>query len=176
MTDAFKGWTYLKGIASGFVEEVAVCVWSSSLTATITPVSRPHAKPCSLACLGSAASFTCSTTHRGYVSKLDQRVPVSRRIRSIFNAPDANEATRLLGLAIEGWRSAHPKLAAWDETNLAEGFRVFALPAENRVPHAYDQRAAATEQGDQTKNASGHVVPQHCQLPAPCWPNKMRSG
>ena len=70
---------------------------------------------------------------QGYVSKLDQRVPVSRAIRSIFNAPDANEATRLLGLAIEGWRSAHPKLAAWAETNLAEGFTVFALPAEHRV-------------------------------------------
>ena len=70
---------------------------------------------------------------QGYVSKLDQRVPVSRTIRSIFNAPDANEATRLLGLAMEGWRSAHPKLAAWAETNLIEGFTVFALPVEHRV-------------------------------------------
>jgi len=70
---------------------------------------------------------------QGYVSKLDQRVPVSRTIRSIFNAPDANEATRLLGLAMGGWRSAHPKLAAWAETNLAEGFTVFALPPEHRV-------------------------------------------
>ena len=70
---------------------------------------------------------------QGYVSKLDQRVPVARTIRSIFNAPDANEANRLLGLAMEGWRKDHPKLAAWAEENLVEGFAVFNLPPEHRV-------------------------------------------
>jgi transposase-like protein len=70
---------------------------------------------------------------QGYVSKLDQRVPVARTIRSIFNAPDANEATSLLGLALEGLRKGHAKLAAWGEENLAEGFTVFGLPPEHRV-------------------------------------------
>ena len=70
---------------------------------------------------------------QGYVSKLDQRVPVARTIRSIFNAPDAIEATRLLGLALQGWQKEHPKLAAWAEENLAEGFAVFNLPPEHRV-------------------------------------------
>lgn len=70
---------------------------------------------------------------QGYVSKLDQRAPVPRTIRSIFNAPDANEATRLLDLAMQSWRSAHPKLAAWAETNLTEGFTVFGLRPEHRV-------------------------------------------
>jgi putative transposase len=68
-----------------------------------------------------------------YVCRLDQRVTVSPTIRSIFNASDANEATRLLGPAIKGCLSAHPKLAAWAEPNLAEGFTVFALPAKHRV-------------------------------------------
>jgi putative transposase len=45
---------------------------------------------------------------QGYVSKLDQRVPVARTIRAIFNAPDANEATRLLGLALGGVAGEHP--------------------------------------------------------------------
>jgi len=31
---------------------------------------------------------------QGYVSKLDSRVPVARTIRSIFKAPDMNEANR----------------------------------------------------------------------------------
>lgn len=69
----------------------------------------------------------------GYVSKIDQRVPVARTIRSIFNAPDANEANRLLGLAMEGWRKEHPKLAAWAEENLAQGFAVFGFPPGHRV-------------------------------------------
>lgn len=58
---------------------------------------------------------------------------MARTIDSIFNASDINEATKLLGLAIEGWRSARPKLAAWAETNRAEGFTVFGLPPEHRV-------------------------------------------
>jgi len=70
---------------------------------------------------------------QGYVSKLDQRAPVARTIRSIFNAPDVNEANRLLSLALEGWRKEHPKLATWAEENLAEGFAVFGLPPEHRV-------------------------------------------
>lgn len=70
---------------------------------------------------------------QGYVSKLDQRVPVARTIRCIFNAPYAIEATRLLGLALEGWRKEHPRLAAWAEENLAQGFAVLNLPPEHRV-------------------------------------------
>ena len=70
---------------------------------------------------------------QAYVSKLDSRVPVARTIRSIFNAPDVNKARRLLGLAVEGWRKEHPKLAAWAEENLVEGFAVFTLPPEHRV-------------------------------------------
>ena len=70
---------------------------------------------------------------QGHVAKLDQRVPVARTIRSIFNAPDVNEANRLLGQAVQGWRSTNPKLAVWAEEHLAEGFTVFGLPAEHRV-------------------------------------------
>jgi transposase-like protein len=44
-----------------------------------------------------------------------------------------NEANRLLGQAVQSWRTEHPKLAVWAETNLTEGFAVFALPPEHRV-------------------------------------------
>lgn len=82
---------------------------------------------------GSAASSTCSTMHRVMSPSCDSKVPVSCTIHSIFNPPDTNEATQLLDLAIKFWRSSHPKLAAWAETNLAEGFTVFRLPPEHRV-------------------------------------------
>ena len=32
---------------------------------------------------------------QGYLSRLDQRMPVARQIRAIFGAPDAQEAQRL---------------------------------------------------------------------------------
>jgi transposase-like protein len=70
---------------------------------------------------------------QGYVSKLDQRQTVARQIRNIFNAPDVNEANRQLQAAIQNWESSHPKLAAWAQENLTEGFAVFSLPPEHRV-------------------------------------------
>ena len=49
---------------------------------------------------------------QSYVAKVDQRKVVARQARSIFNAPDAHEANRLLNIAIEGWTTAHPKLGS----------------------------------------------------------------
>jgi putative transposase len=70
---------------------------------------------------------------QAYVSKIDQRKTVARQIHAIFNAPDVNEANRLLNIAVEDWRMTHPKLADWAEQNIPEGFTIFALPAEHRV-------------------------------------------
>lgn len=70
---------------------------------------------------------------QGYVSRLDQRTPVARQIRAIFNAPDAFEAQRLLNTALKEWTASHPQLAAWAEVNLPEGFAVFGLPDAHRV-------------------------------------------
>jgi len=70
---------------------------------------------------------------QGYISRLDQRQIVARQIRNIFNAPDVNEANRQLQAAIQDWERSHPKLAAWAQENLAEGFAVFGLPPEHRV-------------------------------------------
>lgn len=70
---------------------------------------------------------------QGYVSKLDQRQTVARQIRNMFNAPDVNEANRQLQAALKDWSQAHPKLAAWAQDNLTEGFAVFGLPPEHRV-------------------------------------------
>lgn len=70
---------------------------------------------------------------QGYVSKLDQRKPVARQIRGIFNSPDAHEAQRLLNLALKEWQVSQPQLAAWAEKNIPEGFAVFDLPESHRV-------------------------------------------
>ncbi len=46
--------------------------------------------------------FHLQQNAQSYVTRLDQRKPVAQRIRAIFNAPDKNEAERLLRQAIEG--------------------------------------------------------------------------
>lgn len=77
--------------------------------------------------------FHLQQNAQAYVTRLDQRLPMAQRIRAIFNAPDRDEAQRLLNQAIEAWRKDAPKLAAWAEENLAECFAVFDYPSSHRI-------------------------------------------
>lgn len=67
-----------------------------------------------------------------YVPKLDMRKGVANDIRNIFNAPDKEEAQRLLDLSIEKYKKSASKLSEWIETNIPEGFAVFKLPENQR--------------------------------------------
>ena len=77
--------------------------------------------------------FHLQQNAQGYISRIDQRELIGRRIRAIFNAPDRVEAERLLKQAIELWRTDAPKLADWAEANLQDGFTVFNFVAGHRV-------------------------------------------
>jgi len=77
--------------------------------------------------------FHLQQNAQAYVTRLDQRLPVASRIRAIFNAPDREEAQRLLNQAIEAWRKDAPKLAEWAEENLPMGFAVFDYPSAHRI-------------------------------------------
>lgn len=67
-----------------------------------------------------------------YVPRQAKRKAVAAAIRDIFNAPDLEEATRLLERFIAAYQSKAPKLAAWAATAIPEGLAVFALPASHR--------------------------------------------
>ena len=67
-----------------------------------------------------------------YVPSVSMRIPVAGDIRAIFNAPDRYEAERLLDKFIERHQAKAPKLAAWAEEALPQGFTVFSLPASHR--------------------------------------------
>ena len=60
------------------------------------------------------------------------RKAVVARIRAVFDAPDHDEAERLLEIAVKKYRATAPKLAEWLEANIPEGLAVFALPAAHR--------------------------------------------
>ena len=77
--------------------------------------------------------FHLQQNAHAYVSRLEQRKAVAQRIRTIFNAPDQVEAERLLRQALDAWQAEMPKLAAWAEENLPEGFAVFDRPHSQRV-------------------------------------------
>ena len=60
------------------------------------------------------------------------RSAVAADIRSIFNAPDREEAERLLEKFLKKYQETAPKLVSWAEEALPEGFTVFSLPARHR--------------------------------------------
>jgi transposase-like protein len=63
-----------------------------------------------------------------YVPKVHMRSAVARDISNILSAPNREEAKRLLNLTVEKYRSKAPRLAAWMEENIPEGFAVYMLP------------------------------------------------
>jgi len=63
-----------------------------------------------------------------YVPKSHMKAEVARAIREIFNAPDREEAERLLDKAVRRYEKCASKLAAWMAEHLPEGFTVFSLP------------------------------------------------
>lgn len=67
-----------------------------------------------------------------YVPRISMRKEVASDIRSIFNAPNLEEAQRLLDLNVERYKDKASKLSSWMETNIPEGLTVFSFPESHR--------------------------------------------
>ena len=67
-----------------------------------------------------------------YLPKQSMRVEVAADIRAMFNAFDRKSAEELLQAAIQKYAKSAPRLSAWLEENLAQGFTVFDFPLEHR--------------------------------------------
>ena len=77
--------------------------------------------------------FHLQQNAQSYVPKVGVRKEVARDIRTIFRAPDRQEADRYLKIAIEKYHKTAPKLSDWMEKNIPEGLEVF------QVPYAYQR-------------------------------------
>ena len=67
-----------------------------------------------------------------YVPRQSMRVEVAADIRAIFNAPDRGTAEQFLQAAIQKYAKTAPRLSAWMEEKLPEGFAFFDFPLEHR--------------------------------------------
>jgi putative transposase len=67
-----------------------------------------------------------------YVTKQDLKAKVAADIRAIFNADDRAHAEDRLKQFLKTYSKSQPKLAAWAEENLPDGFTVFAFPEAHR--------------------------------------------
>lgn len=72
--------------------------------------------------------FHLQQNAQAYVPKQEMKTSVAADIRSIFNAESLTVATQKLAAAVEKYSTTAPKLAAWMEVNLPDGFTVFAFP------------------------------------------------
>ena len=67
-----------------------------------------------------------------YISKRSLKSSVAADIRSVFNAPNRDEANRLLKLLIEKYQKTQPSLSQWMEENIPEGLSIMAFPAAHQ--------------------------------------------
>jgi len=76
--------------------------------------------------------FHLQQNAQAHVPRLDQRAAVAQAIRAIFNSPDRPSAELRLKESIATYARTAPKLAAWMEENLPQGFAIFAFPASHQ--------------------------------------------
>jgi putative transposase len=75
--------------------------------------------------------FHLQQNAQAYVPKQEMKKEVAADIRSIFTAPTAAEAQRLLDQLLERYKKSAPRLTAWAEANISEGLTVFQFPSEH---------------------------------------------
>ena len=76
--------------------------------------------------------FHLQQNAQAYVPRVEMRGSVAADIRSIFTCPDLASAQARLKERAGFYSKSAPKLAAWMEENLPQGFVVHALPEAHR--------------------------------------------
>jgi len=101
-------------------------------------VSDDHAglkqarKACFPGVLWQRCQFHLQQNAMHYVPKVAMRKEVAADLRTIFDAPDRQEADRRMRLVMKKYAKTAPKLTAWIEANVPEGLAVMELPASQR--------------------------------------------
>jgi putative transposase len=67
-----------------------------------------------------------------YVPRQSMKAEVAADIRAILTAADRSAAEQSLQMTIQKYAESAPRLSAWMEENLAEGFTVFDFPHDHR--------------------------------------------
>lgn len=76
--------------------------------------------------------FHLQQNAQAYVPRLDQRAEVARAIRSVFECSTRLAAEQRLKEIVALYAKSAPKLVAWLEANLPQGFTVFTLPTSHQ--------------------------------------------
>jgi len=77
--------------------------------------------------------FHLQQNAQAYVPRLDMRAGVAADIRSIFNCQDIASAQARLKSLVAAYAKSAPKLSAWMEENIPQGFAIFSLPTSHQL-------------------------------------------
>lgn len=83
-------------------------------------------------CPWQRCQFHLQQNAQAYVPRIDMRKNVAADIRYIFDAPNLEEAKRMLGIIVKKYEKTASKLAEWLAENVPETFEVFNFPDEHR--------------------------------------------
>ena len=76
--------------------------------------------------------FHLQQNAQSYVPRKSIKKEVGADIRAIFNAPNRQEAERLLAMSVQKYAQTASKLATWMEENIPQGLTVFDFPPEHQ--------------------------------------------
>jgi transposase-like protein len=76
--------------------------------------------------------FHLQQNAQSYVPKRHMRHEVASDIRATLTAPNAEEAKRLLDMAIKKYEKSAPELSRWMEINVPESLTIFNFPERHR--------------------------------------------
>ena len=76
--------------------------------------------------------FHLQQNAQAYVPRKAMKKDVAADIRAVFNAPNRQEAERLLALAVQKYEKTASKLATWMEESIPQGLTVFDFPPEHQ--------------------------------------------
>ena len=76
--------------------------------------------------------FHLQQNAQDYITKQDLKKPIAAEIKDIFTSSEEARASAALDAFRKKWQDKQPKLVAWAEDNLPEGFTVFSLPSAHR--------------------------------------------
>jgi transposase-like protein len=76
--------------------------------------------------------FHLQQNAQSYVPKKSMKAEVADDIRAVFNAPDDEEAKRLLDKVVKKYEESAPELSRWMESNVPESLTVFQFPVRHR--------------------------------------------
>ena len=104
--------------------------------------------------------FHLQQNAQAYIPRKEMKKEVAADIKAIFDAPNRQEAERLLALIVEKYQEKASRLARWMEENIPEGLTVFAFPAEHRRRIRTTNMPGTAPSGNSTQDQGRLHFPQ----------------